>query len=65
VPVFCTIFLFQPPTGLWSDLITMVLCVVAAFAVSSLTYRFVEKPMIAVGRRLAGQAKRPAPQVQN
>ncbi|URQ75383.1 MAG: acyltransferase [Candidatus Ochrobactrum gambitense] len=65
VPVCWTIYLFLPPTGLWSDLITMALCVVAAFAVSSVTYRFVEKPMIAVGRRFAGQAKRPVPQVQN
>ncbi|MFD1792127.1 acyltransferase family protein [Ochrobactrum teleogrylli] len=61
VPVCWTIYLFLPPTGTVSDLITMALCVVASFAVSSLTYRYVEKPMIAVGRRFTGQ---PKPQLQ-
>lgn len=59
VPVCWTIYLFLPPTGAISDLITMALCVIASFAVSILTYRYVEKPMIAVGRRISGQIHRP------
>ncbi|MBA8843308.1 MULTISPECIES: acyltransferase family protein [Brucella] len=59
VPVCWTIYLFLPPTGAISDLITMALCVIASFVVSILTYRYVEKPMIAVGRRISGQIHRP------
>ncbi|MBB4094900.1 acyltransferase family protein [Brucella pecoris] len=62
VPVCWTIYLFLPPTGTLSDLITMALCVVGSFAVSILTYRYVEKPMIAVGRRISGQVNRPLQQ---
>lgn len=58
VPVCWTIYLFLPPTGTISDLMTMVLCVVASFAVSILTFRYVEKPMIAVGRGISGQVNR-------
>nr|WP_247876715.1 acyltransferase [Ochrobactrum sp. CM-21-5] len=63
VPVCWTIYRMLQLTGFWSDVITIVICLVATVIVSNLTYRYVEKPMIAMGRRISDQINRPLQQV--
>lgn len=50
-----TIYRFLPLTGGWRDLATMLVCLMATIGVSYLVFRFVEKPSIALGRRVASK----------
>lgn len=50
-----TIYRMIPLTGGWRDLATMAVCAAATIGFSYLVFRFIEKPAIALGRRLVSR----------
>lgn len=55
-PVNALVYRFRPLTGEIGDMATMLFCIGATLLLSWLVYRMVERPMIAIGRKLSSKS---------